>query len=76
MNTKNELEVEIFTKFHKGDRVIVANEESWCNGCHGIVKGVWALPKGTPYYLVNLDESPSPVLKNAYIYEPDLKKED
>ena len=70
------MEVEIFTKFHKGDRVIVANEESWCNGCHGIVKGVWALPKGTPYYLVNLDESPSPVLKNAYIYEPDLKKEE
>ena len=70
------MDVEVITKFKKGDRVLVVDEESWCNGCHGTVKGVWSLPKGTPYYLVHLDESPSPVIQNAYIYEPELKKEE
>lgn len=70
------MDVEVITKFKKGDRVVVVDEDSWCNGCHGTVKGVWSLPKGTPYYLVHLDESPSPVIQNAYIYEPELKKEE
>ena len=70
------MDAEVVTKFKKGDRVVVVDEDSWCNGCHGTVKGVWSLPKGTPYYLVHLDESPSPVIKNAYIYEPELKEEE
>jgi hypothetical protein len=70
------MDAEVVTKFKKGDRVVVVDEDSWCNGCHGTVKGVWSLPKGMPYYLVHLDESPSPVIQNAYIYEPDLKKEE
>ena len=70
------MDAEIVTKFKKGDRVVVVDENSWCNECHGTVKGIWSLPKGTPYYLVHLDESPSPVIQNAYIYEPELKKEE
>ena len=31
----------IISKFKKGDRVVVVNKESWCDGCHGTVKGVW-----------------------------------
>lgn len=68
------MENEIISKFKKGDRVLVEDEESWCNGCTGTVKGVWWLPKGSPYYLVSLDESPSAYIRDTYIYERSLKK--
>ena len=70
----------IVSKFKKGDRVVVVNKESWCDGCHGTVKGVWRLEGvgllvKTPYYLVHLDDSPSPVVQESFIYETELEGE-
>lgn len=65
----------IVSKFKKGDRVVVVNKESWCDGCHGTVKGVWRLEGKTPYYLVHLDESPAPMVPDSFIYETELEGE-
>lgn len=46
--------------------------------------GVWAapalskeyggLPKHAPYYLLHLEDSPSPYIKDTYVYEEDIEK--
>lgn len=60
-------------KYDIGDRVLVTNKERWCVGCTGIVKGAWGLPKHAPYYLIHLEDSPSPYIKDTYVYEEDIE---
>lgn len=71
--------VEIVGKFRKGDRVVVvATEEDpdyWCAGCHGTVRGIFPMGNRPPIYLVKLDDSPSPMIKDSWIYESELEKE-
>lgn len=67
---------EQMTKFRKGDRVIVENLGEWCDGCHGIVKGIFWIPPNPVFYLVKLDESPYPAIQTTYLYEESLKKEE
>ena len=66
---------EVKSRFKAGDRIVVIGEEEWCHGCHGVVKGVCALPKGMPYYLIGLDESPCAYIRDSWVYENVLDKE-
>ena len=63
-------------KFKVGDRIVVTSTERWCYGCHGTVKGAWKLPKGSPYYLITLDDSPSAYIGDSWVYEFDLEAEE
>ena len=65
---------EVPAKFRKGDRVVVNNPETWCDGCHGVVKGVFHM--NPPCYLVRLDESPSSSIRESFVYENYLKFEE
>lgn len=71
--------IEIVGKFKKGDRVVViAGEEDpdyWCRGCHGTVNGLFPRAGKPPMYLIRLDESPSPMIKDSWVYENELEKE-
>ncbi len=60
-------------KYKIGDRVKVINQDRWCVGCIGVVKGAWDLPKAAPYYLVHLEKS-NLYMKDTYVYEGDIEK--
>ena len=68
--------IELLTKFKKGERVVIKDPETWCNECHGFVKGIFHIPPNSPFYLIELDKSPSPHIKTTYVYENQLTKEE
>lgn len=73
--------VEIVGKFKKGDRVVIAasgedSSEKWCDGCEGVVKGIWPIgTKPIPDYLVSLEDSPSAYIRDVFVNENDLRAE-
>lgn len=71
---------EVVGKFKKGDRVVIrartSGTEEWCDGCHGVVKGIWATgTKPIPDYLVSLEDSPSAYIRDVFVHENDLRAE-
>lgn len=69
---------EIVGKFKKGDRVVIAasgedSSEKWCDGCEGIVKGIWSIgTKPVPDYLISLTDSPSAYIRDIFVGENEL----